>query len=325
MESGTIEIKRPSLSDIKKAQQRVSRFTHVTPVLTSESINEITGAHIYFKCENFQKIGAFKMRGATNAILSLHPDDRLSGVATHSSGNHAQAIALAAKLVGIKAFIVMPKGSPEVKKSAVMYYGAEVILCDNTLESRESTLNNIVEKTGAKFIPPYDDYAVIAGQATAAKELIEEVDHLDAIITSVGGGGLLSGTALTVSYISPSIKVYAGEPKNVDDAYRSFKSGTWQPVQQAVTVADGLKTSLGKRNFEIIKELVSDIFTVTEEQIIEAMQLVWERMKIIIEPSSAVAVAAVIDNKEVFRDKRVGLILTGGNVDLTKLPFRAKD
>ena len=318
---GEIKFNRPSLGDIKKAHQRVSRYTHVTPVLTSESINEVSGADIFFKCENFQKIGAFKMRGASNAILSLHPDERINGVATHSSGNHAQAVALAAKLSGVKAYVVMPKGSPQVKQRAVAYYGAEVILCENSLESRQSSLDDIVRKTNAVYIPPYDDYAVIAGQATAAKELLEEVDGLETIITPVGGGGLLSGTALAANYLSPGISVYAGEPKNADDAFRSFKAGRIIPVENPDTIADGLKTSLGVRNFEIIMDLVSDIFTVTEKEIVEAMRLVWERMKIIIEPSSAVAVAAVLSQPEVFSSKKVGLILTGGNVDLTKLPF----
>ncbi len=321
MKTASIEFIRPTLSDIKRAQQKVSRYTHVTPILTSESINEISGAKIFFKCENFQKIGAFKMRGATNAILSLHPDNRAKGVATHSSGNHAQAVALAAKLSGIKAFIVMPKNSPEVKQKAVAHYGAEIILCDNTLEARQKALEETVERTGAIFIPPYDDYAVIAGQATVAKELIEEIESLEAIITPVGGGGLLSGTALTTSYLSPNTPVYAGEPANADDAYRSFKSGKLLPVENPNTIADGLKTSLGVRNFEIISELVQDIFVVSEEEIIDAMRLVWERMKIIIEPSSAVAVAAVIKNPDVFAKKQVGLIITGGNVDLSKLPF----
>ena len=312
---------RPTLSDIKKAQQRVSRYTHVTPILKNESINQMTGVEIFFKCENFQKIGAFKMRGATNAILSLHPEERQKGVATHSSGNHAQAVALAAKLSGINAYIVMPEGSPKVKQEAVKGYGAEVILCENNLPAREEALQKVVNKTGAVFIPPYDDYAVIAGQATAAKELIEEMHDLDAIITSVGGGGLLSGTALATTYLSPNTKVYAGEPANADDAYQSFRSGKLQPVDKPNTIADGLKTSLGERNFEIIQELVTDIFRVSEQEIIDAMRLVWERMKIIIEPSSAVALAAVIQQKDHFKGQKVGLIFTGGNVDLGNLPF----
>ncbi|MEQ9426563.1 MAG: pyridoxal-phosphate dependent enzyme [Cyclobacteriaceae bacterium] len=316
-----LEFNRPKLADIKKAQQRVSRYTHHTPVLTSESINEYTGIEIHFKCENFQKVGAFKMRGATNAILALHPEERTSGVATHSSGNHAQAVALAARLTGIKAYIVMPKGSPKVKQEAVKGYGAEVIMCENNLVAREETLQEVVTKTGAHFIPPYDDYDVICGQATAAKELIEDVEDLDAIITSVGGGGLLAGTALAANLLSPNLKVYAGEPKNADDAYQSFKSGVRQPVDSPQTIADGLRTSLGERNFDIIKDLVIDIFTVEEAEIVFAMRLIWERMKIIVEPSSAVALAALIKQKELFQAKKVGLILTGGNVDLENLPF----
>ncbi len=321
MNTKTIVFNRPTLSDIKRAHQRVSRYTHITPILTSQSINEISGARIFFKCENFQKIGAFKMRGATNAILSLHPDERGKGVATHSSGNHAQAVALAATLSGIRAYIIMPKNSPAVKQKAVAHYGAEIILCESTLESRQATLEVVLDKTGAIFIPPYDDYTVIAGQATAAKEFFEELSDLEAIITSVGGGGLLSGTALAANYLSPDTAVYAGEPENADDAYRSFKSGKLQPMDGPITIADGLKTSLGVRNFDIIKDLVKDIFVVSEQEIVDAMQLVWERMKIVIEPSSAVAVAAVIKHPEAFKDKKIGLIVTGGNVDLSKLPF----
>lgn len=317
----TMVFERPKLSDIKIAQQKVSRYTHVTPILKNESINHITGIDLYFKCENFQKIGAFKMRGATNAILSLHPDERTKGVATHSSGNHAQAVALAAKLTGIDAYIVMPKGSPKVKQNAVKEYGAKIIFCDNNLAAREAALNKVVEETGAIFIPPYNDYAVIAGQATAAKELIEEMHDLDAIITSVGGGGLLAGTALAASFLSPNTKVYAGEPANADDAYQSFKTGILQPVKNPDTIADGLKTSLGERNFDIIKDLVTDIFRVSEQEIVDAMRMIWERMKIVIEPSSAVAVAAAIQQKELFKGKQVAVILTGGNVDLENLPF----
>jgi len=319
-----VAFQKPTLSDIEKAHHRISGYTHVTPVLTSKTINEITGSENYFKCENFQRIGAFKMRGASNAILSLKKDERSNGVATHSSGNHAQAVALAAKLTGIKAYIVMPKGSSKVKKEAVQDYGAEIIICENTLASREETLNNVVEKTGARFIHPYNDYAVITGQATASKELIESTPNLDAVITPVGGGGLLGGTALSSHYLMPSTKVYGAEPKNVDDAYQSFKEGKIIPVGTTPTIADGLKTSLGERNFDIISEMVTDIFTVSEKEIIDAMRLVWERMKIIIEPSSAVALAVLIDQKEFFRNKKVGIIISGGNVDLEKLPFSPK-
>ncbi|MDA0194724.1 MAG: threonine/serine dehydratase [Bacteroidetes bacterium] len=319
-----VAFQKPTLSEIEKAHQRISRYTHVTPVLTSKTINEITGADVYFKCENFQRIGAFKMRGASNAILSLHPDERTNGVATHSSGNHAQAVALAAKLTGIRAYIVMPKGSSKVKKEAVQDYGAEIILCENTLASREETLKNVVKKTGARFIHPYDDYAVITGQATAAKELIENTPNLDTIIAPVGGGGLLSGTALSAHYLQPGIKVFGAEPKNVDDAFQSFKAGKIIPVGATPTIADGLKTSLGERNFDIISKMVTDIFTVSEQEIVDAMRLVWERVKIIIEPSSAVPLAVLINQKDFFSGKKVGIIISGGNVDLEKLPFSLK-
>lgn len=313
---------KPTLSDIQEAHKRISGYTHVTPVLTSKTINGITGADVYFKCENFQRIGAFKMRGASNAILSLDQDKRSNGVATHSSGNHAQAVALAAKLTGLKAYIVMPKGSSEVKKEAVQDYGAEIIHCENTLASREETLAQVVKKTGAKFIHPYDDYAVIAGQATAAKELMENTPNLDAIIAPVGGGGLLSGTALSAHYLRPNTKVFGAEPENVDDAYQSLQAGKIIPVGSTPTIADGLKTSLGERNFNIISELITDIFTVSEQEIIDAMRLIWERMKIIIEPSSAVALAVLINQKEFFNGQKVGIIISGGNVDLEKLPFK---
>jgi len=316
-----VAFQKPTLSDIKTAHERISGYIHETPVLTSQTINKITGAEVHFKCENFQRIGAFKMRGASNAILSLDEDERANGVATHSSGNHAQAVALAAKLTGIKAYIVMPKGSSKVKKEAVQGYGAEIILCENTLASREEALNKVVQETGARFIHPYDDFAVITGQATAAKELIEVTPNLNVIITPVGGGGLLSGTTLSAHYLQPNVEVFGAEPENVDDAYQSFKLGKIIPVGATPTIADGLKTSLGERNFDIISAMVTDIFTVSEQEIIDAMLLIWERMKIIIEPSSAVALAALINQKEFFRRKKVGVIISGGNVDLEKLPF----
>ncbi len=313
----------PSLSDIKRAHQRISKYIIHTPILTSHSINEMTGADIYFKCENFQKIGAFKMRGAANAIFSLRPEERVNGFATHSSGNHAQAVALAAKLAGTKAYIVMPKNAPIVKKNAVDEYGAEIIYCEPTEKSRQETCDKVVKDTGAIFIPPFDDYKIIEGQATAAKELIEDTPDLDIIMTPVGGGGLSAGTALVVKYIIPTTEVILAEPKNADDAYKSFKSGKLKTVKEPDTIADGLKVSLGKRNFEIIKDHVSDILLVEEEEIINAMQIIWERMKIIIEPSCAVPLAAVLKNKKRFENKKVGIIITGGNVDLTDLPFKA--
>ena len=261
------------------------------------------------------------MRGATNAILSYRPEERVSGFATHSSGNHAQAVALASKIAGTKAYIVMPDNAPAVKKNAVEEYGAKVILCEPNEQSRMETCDRVVRETGAVFIPPFDDYRVIAGQATAAKELLEDTPDLDVVMTPVGGGGLSAGTALIVKYIMPRTEVILAEPKNADDAYRSFKSGKLKTVKDPDTIADGLKVSLGERNFEIIRDNVSDILLVTEKEIVNAMRIIWERMKIIIEPSCAVPLAAVIKNKERFKGKRIGIIITGGNVDLGNLPF----
>lgn len=303
------------------AHTRIQPFIHRTPVLTSESINAIAGCQLYFKCENFQKVGAFKMRGAMNAVLQLSSKEKAQGVATHSSGNHAAALALAAKLQGIKAYIVMPENAPEIKKKAVAGYGAEIIFCTPTLAARESTLAEVIQKTGAVFIPPYNHQHVIEGQSTAAKEFFEQTANLDVIMTPVGGGGLLAGTALAASVFSPNTAVIAAEPKGADDAYRSFYSGKLVESQVPNTIADGLLTTLGPINFEIIKKHVQSIITVDDNEIIAAMRLIWERMKIIVEPSCAVPLAVVLNNKEAFESRRVGIILSGGNVDLGKLPF----
>lgn len=319
---GMSEEKIPSLSDIKRAHQRIAKYILHTPVMTSHSVDEIMGAEVFFKCENFQKVGAFKMRGATNVIMSMRPEERTSGFATHSSGNHAQAVALASKLAGTKAYIVMPKNAPEVKKKAVAGYGAEIIFCEPTEKARQETCDAVVAKTGAKFIHPFDDYGIIAGQATAAKEFIEENPELDIMLTPVGGGGLAAGTALSVNYLSPKTKMILAEPENANDAWQSFTKGKLIPVKSPDTIADGLKTSLGRRNFEIIKEHVGQIYTVSEQEIIDAMRMIWERMKIIIEPSCAVPVAAVLKHPTVFAGKKVGIIITGGNVDLGNLPFK---
>lgn len=311
----------PSLSDIKRAHQRISKVILDTPILTSHSINEAAGCNVFFKCENFQKVGAFKMRGAANMILGFRPEERVNGFATHSSGNHAQAVALAATLAGSKAYVVMPKNSARVKIEAVKDYGAELIMCEPTEEARVSTCNEVIKKTGAVFVPPFDDYRIIAGQATAAKELIESVENLDFVLTPVGGGGLAAGTALAVKYLDPNIKVILGEPKNADDAYKALKSGKIRPIKNPETIADGLKVTIGKKNFEIIKDLVEEIVTVEEHEIISSMRMIWERMKIIVEPSCAVPLAALLKNKEKFAGQNVGIILTGGNVDLGNLPF----
>lgn len=307
----------PSRSDIISAHERIKKYIHDTPVQTCHSINEETGSDIFFKCENFQKVGAFKARGAMNAALALSPAERRNGLATHSSGNHAQAIARAANLLGTKAFIVMPRNAAEIKKQGVRIYGGEIFECDPTLAARERTLAAVILKTKATEIHPFNNYKVIAGQATAAKELLESVPHLDALIAPVGGGGLISGTALSAKYFSPYTQVFAAEPEGADDAYRSMQSGKIE-LSQANSVADGLLTSLGTKTFPIIRENVREIITVSDKQILEAMKLIWERMKIIVEPSCAVPLAAIIKAKEKFADKKVGVILTGGNIDLSK-------
>ncbi len=305
----------PNQQTIQQAHARITPYIHRTPVMTSAGIDEQAGCQLYFKCENFQKIGAFKARGAMNAVLSLSESARAKGVATHSSGNHAQAIARAAKIMGVKSYIVMPRTAPEVKKRGVRGFDGEIFECEPTLAARESTLADVIRKTGATEIHPFNNYDVIAGQATAAKELFEEAKDLDAIIAPVGGGGLLSGTALATKYFSPRTQVFAAEPAGADDAFRSMQSGKIEP-SQSDSIADGLLTSLGDKTFPIIRELVKEVITVTDAEIVSAMRLIWERMKIVVEPSCAVPLAAVLKSKEKFKGKRVGIILSGGNVDL---------
>ena len=312
----------PTLDDIREAAARIAPYAHRTPVLTCEAIDDMVGNQLFFKCENLQKVGAFKFRGACNTVLSLDDAEAARGVATHSSGNHAQAIALAARMRDIPAYIVMPNNSPEVKKRAVAGYGAEITFCKPTLQARETTLEAIVEKTGATFIHPYNDYRVICGQATAVLELMEEIDEADIVMTPVGGGGLLSGTALSVSYTAPGVRVIAAEPAGADDAYRSMKAGHLIPQENPQTIADGLLTSLGDKTFDIISRHVEDILTCGEDSIRFAMRTIWERMKIIIEPSCAVPLACIMEHNERFSGQRIGIILTGGNVDLEKLPWR---
>lgn len=311
----------PTLEVIEQAHERIRPYVHRTPVLTCQTINRLANAEVYFKCENFQKIGAFKARGGVNSVLSLSQDELLKGVATHSSGNHAQAIAYAAKRVGAQAYIVMPRNSPKVKSDAVADYGAEIIFCEPNQQAREDTLNEVVSRTGAAFVHPYNDYRVIAGQATAAKELIEDIGTLDALMAPVGGGGLLSGTALITSYLLPKAKVFAGEPEGAADAVLSFKSGKIEKAPYIKTIADGLLTMLGDKTLPIIREHVQDILVVTDPELIAAMRLIWERLKIIIEPSCAVPLAALLKHKEQFEGQKIGIILSGGNVDLGQLPF----
>jgi threonine dehydratase len=304
---------------IEEAHDRIKPYIHNTPVLTSQSLNEIAGCEVFFKCENFQKVGAFKARGAMNAVLSLTEGERAKGIATHSSGNHAQAIARAGKIMGINAYIVMPRTAPAIKKQGVLSYGGEVFECEPTLAARESTLAEVIKKTGAIEIHPFNNYTVIEGQATTTKELLEQIHQLDFVIAPVGGGGLLSGTALAAKFFSPSTVVIAAEPALADDAFRSLQSGSIQPASPPTSIADGLLTSLGDKTFPIIKENVKEVITVTDEEIIAAMKLLWERLKIIIEPSCAVPFAALLKRKDQFNNKRVGIILTGGNVDLNKI------
>jgi threonine dehydratase len=307
----------PTRQDIVDAHQRIESYIHKTPVLTSQSLDDLAGCKIFFKCENFQKIGAFKARGAMNAALSLTPPELAKGLATHSSGNHAQALARAARILNTKSYIVMPRTSPDIKKKGVRAFGGEIFECEPTLESRESTLTEVVAKTGATEIHPFNNYDVMAGQATAAMEFIEEVEKLDVIMAPVGGGGLLSGTALAAKYFSPSTAVIAGEPEGANDAYRSLQSGKIEP-SQSDSVADGLLTQLGDKTFPVIKEHVKEIITVNDKEIVQGMRLIWERLKIIVEPSCAVPFAALLKQKERFKGKRVGIILSGANVDLAR-------
>jgi len=320
--SNSIQI--PDNFAICQAADRITNYINKTPVFTNSAINKILDANLFFKCENFQKVGAFKFRGATNAVFSLNDSELEFGVATHSSGNHAQALALAAKNRGIKANIVMPEDSSKVKIAAVKEYGGNIIFCKPTLAAREETLKTVIQETNSVEIHPYDNYKIIAGQATATKELIEEIDNLDIIIAPVGGGGLLSGTALATHYFSPKTKVFAAEPITANDAFSSFYSKKFIPSVNPQTIADGLRTSLGDLTYPIILQHVHEVFTCSEQKIIEAMKLVWERMKIIIEPSSAVALAILFENNIDIKGKRIGIIISGGNVDLMDLPWMNK-
>ncbi len=305
-------------ASIEAAAIRIAPYIHNTPIMTCKSINALYGLDLYFKCENFQKIGAFKIRGGMNASLQLTKAQLEKGVATHSSGNHAQALAFASKMLGIKAYIVMPESSPQVKVNAVRGYGAEVTICASNQAARESTLQDIVDKTGATFIHPYDNDEVITGQATCVKEIIEAMPDIEIVVTPVGGGGLLSGTCLGAHYFKPRLKVYAGEPEGAADAVLSIQSGKVEKAPFVNTIADGLLTTLSERTLEIIQAHVADILLVSEDEIKAALRLVYERMKIIIEPSCAVPLAAVLKNPDLFKGKKVGIILTGGNVDLSK-------
>jgi threonine dehydratase len=316
-----LKLNIPEPWQIREAHTRIKPFINHTAVITSHTVNRLFHCSIYFKCENFQKVGAFKARGATNAIMNLTPAALTNGVATHSSGNHAQALSWAASISGVPAYIVMPSDSSTVKVEAVKGYGGKIIFCEPTLSSRESTLQKVITETRAIEIHPYNNPAIIAGQATSALELLEEVQGLDLILAPVGGGGLLSGTALAAYYFSQGTKVIAAEPEQADDAYRSFISGSIVPSINPKTIADGLRTSLGSLTFPIIQKHVSEIVTVSEDGILKAMKFIWERLKILVEPSSAVPYAAIMEEKIKVEGKRVGIIISGGNVDLDNLPW----
>lgn len=315
-------IPRPDLTAIKQAAKRIEPYIHRTPVCTSETLNDFCGGEVFLKCENFQKVGAFKARGATNAVFSLSEKQAAKGVLTHSSGNHAGALAWAAKTRGINAEIVMPENAPQVKLDAVKGYGANVYLSKPTQAHREALAAEVAKKTGATMVHPYNDHLVMAGQGTAALELLDQVSDLDLVLTPVGGGGLISGTALAVKGISEKIEVVGVEPQGANFAWQSLQKGEIVPQKNPNTVADGLLTAPGDLTFPVLQEYVSRIVTVSDEEIISAMRLVWERMKIIIEPSSAVPVAGLLTKKVELKGKRAGVIISGGNVDLASLPWQ---
>ncbi|MFL2807688.1 MAG: beta-hydroxyaspartate dehydratase BhcB [bacterium] len=311
----------PTFNDVETAQERIKPYIHKTPVLSSIYLNKISGAELYFKCENFQKAGAFKARGASNAVFGLSNEVALKGVVTHSSGNHGLSLAYAAGRKGIPVTVVMPHTAPEPKKDAVRDYGGTIVECEPSSTSREETSARVVAESGADFVHPYNDPRVISGQATCSLELLEQTGGLDAVIAPIGGGGMISGSCLAMSNVAPEIKIFAAEPKNADDAYRSFKAGYIIADDAPVTVADGLKVPLKDLTWHFVSKHVEDILIATEQEIIDAMKLIWQRMKIVIEPSSAVPLATILKNKNIFSGKRVGVIITGGNVDLDKLPW----
>lgn len=311
----------PTLDDMMAARARIAPYIHQTPVLTSRMLNELTGAELFFKCENLQKAGAFKARGASNAVFGLSDAQAAKGVATHSSGNHGTCLSYAAGQRGIPCTVVMPRTAPLAKKDAVRGYGARVVECEPSTSSREAVFAEVVAETGAEFVHPYNDPRVIAGQATCSAELIEQIEGLDAVIAPIGGGGMVSGTCLTLSRLAPKVKIYAAEPEQADDAMRSFKAGHIIADDAPETVADGLKVPLKELTWHFVSNHVTDILTASEEEIVQAMKLIWKRMKIVMEPSSAVPLATILKYPEIFAGKRVGVIITGGNVDLDKLPW----
>ncbi len=310
----------PNFDDVLAARERIAPYVHRTPVLTSSYLNQLTGAELFFKCENLQKVGAFKARGACNAVFGLDDSIAANGVATHSSGNHAGALSYAAARRGISATVVMPHNAPAAKKAAVRSYGGRIVECEPTQASRETTLERVVSESGADAVHPYDDARVIAGQATCVLELHEDVAGLEAVVAPIGGGGLISGTCLTLSQVAPETRIYAAEPINADDAWQSLQKGEIVEKDGQHSVADGLRTNLKPRTWHFVKHYVSDILLASEDEILDAMYLTWERMKIIIEPSSAVALAVILKQRELFRDQRIGVVITGGNVDIKNCP-----
>ena len=319
--TATGQLESPSLADVQAAAARIEPYIHHTPIMRCSAIDEIVGASVHFKCENLQKVGAFKFRGACNTVLSLSEKEIENGIATHSSGNHGAAVALAARLRGTTAVVVMPSNTSAVKQAAVAHYGARIVHCEPNDESRRRTLEAIIAEEGRTLVHPFDDVRVIAGQGTAALEFLEQVPDLDIIMTPVGGGGLLSGTATVVAALSPKTRVIGAEPAGADDAYRSFRAGHIIPLGVPDTIADGLRTSVGELTFPIIARHVSDIVRVSEEAIVEAMRLTWQRTKLIVEASAAVPLAALLEGTVDVRDARVGIIISGGNVDLDALPW----
>ncbi|TLP64372.1 pyridoxal-phosphate dependent enzyme [Parasedimentitalea maritima] len=311
----------PTYDDMLAARARIKPYVHHTPVLTSSFLNGLTGAELFFKCENFQKAAAFKVRGASNAVFGLNDEQAKRGVATHSSGNHALSLSYAAGRRGIPCHVVMPHSAPQAKKDAVIGYGGKITECEPSTSSREAVFAEVQDRTGADFVHPYNDPRVIAGQGTCSFELVEQVDGLNAVVAPIGGGGMISGTCLTLSHKAPDVAVIAAEPEQADDAYRSFKAGHIIADDAPVTVADGLKVPLKDLTWHFVANNVSDILTAGEQEIIDAMRLIWVRMKIVVEPSSAVPLATILKNKDRFAGKRLGVIITGGNVDLDKLPW----
>ena len=310
-----------TIEHMREAHERIKPYINRTPVLQSQYLNDLTGADLFFKCENFQEAGAFKVRGACNAVFGLTEDQAKNGVCTHSSGNHALSLSYAAGRRGIPCNVVMPRTAPQAKKDAVIRYGGTITECEPSTTSREATFADVQARTGGEFVHPYNDPRVIAGQATCSAELLEQTDGLDAVVAPIGGGGMISGTCLTISNLAPDTKIYAAEPEQADDAYRSFKSGHIIADDAPVTIADGLKVPLKENTWHFVSRFVTDIHTASEQEIIDAMKITWKYLRIVMEPSCAVPLATILKNRDVFKGKRVGVIVTGGNVDLDKLPW----